>query len=101
MQRNMAYSGDLTTEEEDRILYDCFSTEQGRKALTLLRELFYDRPSYLPDHPHPHHTVYKEGQRDVIGFIMIVMDKINFPGTDVNRTRQSIKSALEKHKKGE
>lgn len=58
-----------------------FDSPQGQDALELLAELYYDRPSYVPGDPH--HTSFKEGQRDVVGYIK---QCINLGGGDAVET---------------
>ena len=66
----MVEDRELTQEErEDLIVADAFSNDKGLKALGILSKLFYERPSYNPNELQPYHTFYREGQRDVVGFV--------------------------------
>lgn len=57
-------------QKQDSILVKFFTSPGGQQALAVLDELFYDRPSYNKHEPNqPYHTFYREGQRDVVGFI--------------------------------
>ena len=52
---------------ENRCVAECFATPNGKECLALLRKLFYDRPSYQKGDAY--HTAFREGQRDVVGYI--------------------------------
>ena len=60
---------ELSQEQEDKILYDAFNKGSGIAALKILSMYFYEMPSYRPTEPQPYHTFFREGQRDVVGFI--------------------------------
>lgn len=78
-ERNVTQTN-LSPDQEDKIMWAVFSTPQGKQALDILKENFYDRPSYVKtEGPQPHQTIYREGQRDVVGWIMLAIDRINFP----------------------
>ena len=57
---------------ENKCVADCFMTPSGVECLKLLRKLFYDRPSYQKGDAY--HTAFREGQRDVVGYIMQARD---------------------------
>jgi hypothetical protein len=80
-----------TPEQEDKILADGISEE----ALMILKSTFYDQPAFRPSDPQPHTTVYRAGQRDVVGFIMEAIDRINFPQKeeDVPKPKRTKKGA--------
>lgn len=59
-------------EKEDHILAECFKGSNGEKTLDILKELFYDRPSYVQGDAY--HTAFREGQRDVVGYIVQAID---------------------------
>lgn len=54
-------------DKEARVFYDCFNTAQGKEAYRLMRELFYDRSSFVDKDSHK--MAFFEGQRDVVMFI--------------------------------
>lgn len=64
------------TEEEKQALLDKATKEDliigqalctNEKAIEILELLFYDRPSYVKGDPYD--TCYREGQRDVVGYL--------------------------------
>lgn len=52
----------------------CFGLPAGQDALKHLKRLFYDRSSFVKGDPY--HTAFKEGQRDVIGYIIECVDAL-------------------------
>ncbi len=54
--------------KEDRVIFEAMNTVQGKALLVLLRELFFDQPSFVADNMY--RTAFKEGQRDVVGFLV-------------------------------
>ncbi len=62
-------------EEEDKCLARIFTSHEGKKVLKILESYFYDRPSYNRVEPQPYHTFYREGQRDVVGFIKEALER--------------------------
>ena len=52
----------------ERAVGRAFISPDGSDALKQLKKLFYDRPSYVKGDPY--HTAFKEGQRDVVGYII-------------------------------
>lgn len=44
------------------------SGPNGEEGLKVLRELFFDVKSYTRSDPY--HTAFKEGQRDVVGYLI-------------------------------
>lgn len=57
----------MEEERENSFFRECFKGSDGIKAMAILEELFYDRPSYHQGDPY--HTAFREGQRDVVGYI--------------------------------
>ena len=66
---------DQELEKEERCLGRIFTTPDGKRALQILERDFYDRPSYVRSEPQPYHTFYREGQRDVVGFIKETIER--------------------------
>lgn len=60
-----------TLQEEDKIIYLAFSSHNGKQALEILRQRFYDHSPYSKGDPY--HTNYLVGQQDVVGFILEAM----------------------------
>lgn len=53
--------------QDEFAISEAFKGAHGEKALKILEELFYERPSYTRGEPN--HTAFREGQRDVVGYI--------------------------------
>lgn len=69
--------------KENAIIAQTFSGPTGERALEILRAYFYDRPMYTPKEDNqPFQTIYKNGQRDVVGWIMNAIDNHNYPVKD-------------------
>lgn len=66
---------DRDLEKEERRLARLFTSHDGKEVLKNLERDFYDRPSYIRHEPQPYHTFYREGQRDVVGFIKETIEK--------------------------
>lgn len=62
--------------QEDKAIYLAFSSPNGKKALQIMEERYYKRPSYDPNLPQPYHTFFREGQRQVVGFIHECIERI-------------------------
>lgn len=56
------------------------NTKTGEHILTELSSLFYDRPSYTKGDTHE--TAFKEGQRNVVEFILRKLDFIKMENED-------------------
>ncbi len=52
-----------------KIYRDLFQSKAGEEVLLELTKLFYDRISYTPGDSHE--TAFREGQRQVITFILL------------------------------
>lgn len=66
--------------KENAIIGQVFDGPLGEQALNILRQYFYDRPMYTPKEPNqPYQTIYKNGQRDVVGWIMSAIDAYHHP----------------------
>lgn len=52
-----------------KIYRDLFQSKSGEEVLLELTKLFYDRISYTPGDSHE--TAFREGQRQVITFILL------------------------------
>lgn len=52
-----------------QIYRDLFQSKSGEEVLLELTKLFYDRISYTPGDSHE--TAFREGQRQVITFILL------------------------------
>lgn len=73
-------------QKEEAIFAKTFGTPDGKKCLEILRGLFYDQPAYKPDMRRPEvHAVYKSGQREVVGYIMMCIDNFNHPHKEDNK----------------
>lgn len=70
-QKLKALQDDL--EREAYVIRQCFTGEKGKEALKILCKLFYDRPSYARGDQY--HTAFREGQRDVCGYINQAMEE--------------------------
>ncbi len=59
-----------------------FALPSGEEALKHLRRLFYDRGSFVKGDPY--HTAFKEGQRDVVGYIIECVDALEAANNEVS-----------------
>lgn len=75
----------LSVQQENSLLHSVFTTPGGVRALEILDKYFYDRPSYNPSEPQPYHTFFREGQRDVVGFIREAIEAARNPNITVKR----------------
>ena len=67
-----------TITQEDIDLQRIFNgTESGRRALVHLRELFFDTPFWRQDEEQPYSAFYHGGQRDVVGYILECIKRVN------------------------
>lgn len=60
--------------KEDYRVAKCFEGSEGEVGLLILKRLFYDRPSYVQGDPY--HTAFREGQRDVVGYIIEAIERV-------------------------
>ena len=59
--------------KEDFLIQQCFKGKIGEDALKILKKLFYDRISFKRGEPD--YTAFREGQRDVCGFIIEAIER--------------------------
>lgn len=67
MARHKQQDLERANEQEKAVRLMC-SGPNGQEGLKALRELFFDVKSYT--RADPYHTAFKEGQRDVVGFML-------------------------------
>lgn len=66
-QQELAQKAEQAEKQEKAVRLMC-SGPNGEAGLKVLRELFFDIKSYTRSDPY--HTAFKEGQRDVVGFMI-------------------------------
>ena len=76
----------LSPEQEDRLVNSVFSSSAGVKVLDILTREFYARPSYNASEQQPFATFFREGERNVVGFIKEVIERCQNQETKIGVT---------------